>query len=162
MGSLGGPCLGRALGRTEHPDFEKEPGEESELYKADIKVGVKSWSHDIEHVIVTGDEYSADLTLNYDKQTVTAPSDAKTLREYGAAIYDAFVGSIIKDKDSIIEDICAEYRAYGSAYYSSCKEQYDGVFDQLKELSFDDFVDQMTKSMSGSPLFDDDDYDWDY
>ena len=118
--------------------------------------GVKSWSHEIMNVIVeTNSKTSKTVSnydLSYDEVKVTEPSDAKPIEKVAEEAYDAYIKLIDDNMDVYIESVCGVKGS--SAFWSWCAESTKEEFDEMKELSFLEYI----KSMF-SAYIDDDDYD---
>ena len=103
--------------------------------------GIKSWSHEVKNVIVVVNSDStklvANFDLDYEKISVSAPSDAKSIDKIAEDAWKEYIKTIDENFDTYIESRCGG----GSAYFRSyCEQDIKESFDAMKDKSFSEYI----------------------
>ena len=115
--------------------------------KVHVYLGIKPWTHELSHVVMTGENDTQSLTANFDlgyeAVTVAAPSDAKTIKGIFETIFEEQKKLALGNPEFYVQMICEGDTS------ESCPTEAQAELTELETASFDEYWAAFQDSLTG-------------
>lgn len=115
---------------------ESTSKDSTEDLTGDLRIGVKSWSHELAGIQGSskdseGNKTNFDIKFNYDKKDISVPSNAKTTEELTSSLESAIKKGVSGFAKEYAKTLCeSSYGSYGQQYVNMCIEQVEKSLEE--------------------------------